>query len=131
MQVPEQLRYSEEHEWVLVADGVATIGITDHAQEELGDIVFVELPAVGTVLAKGATLGVVESVKAVSDVYAPVGGNVVAVNDRLAANPEVINEACYGEGWMVKVEIGDAAEIDSLMSATEYREFVAQEKAKP
>ncbi len=129
MQVPETLRYSEEHEWVLVADGIATIGITDHAQEELGDIVFVELPALGTVLAKAATLGVVESVKAVSDVYAPISGKVTTVNDRLTSNPEIINEDPYGEGWMVKVELTDAAEVDGLMTAAQYRDFVAQEKA--
>jgi glycine cleavage system H protein len=129
MQVPETLRYSEEHEWVLVADGVATIGITDHAQEELGDIVFVELPALGTVLAKAGTLGVVESVKAVSDVYAPIGGTVVTVNERLTDKPEIINEDPYGEGWMVKVELADAGEVDGLMTAAQYREFVAQEKA--
>jgi len=129
MQVPETLRYSEEHEWVLVADGVATIGITDHAQEELGDIVFVELPAVGAVLAKAGTLGVVESVKAVSDVYAPVGGTVVTVNEQLTSKPEIINEDPYGEGWMVKVTISDASEVDDLMSATQYRDFVAQVKA--
>ena len=129
MQVPETLRYSEEHEWVLVADGVATIGITDHAQEELGDIVFVELPALGTVLAKAGTLGVVESVKAVSDVYAPIGGTVVTVNERLTDKPEIINEDPYGEGWMVTVELADAGEVDGLMTAAQYREFVAQEKA--
>lgn len=129
MQAPEQLRYSEEHEWVSVEGGVATIGITDHAQEELGDIVFVELPASGTVLAKAAAFGVVESVKAVSDVYAPVGGTVVTVNDRLTANPEIINEDPYGDGWMVKVEMRDAAEVEGLMTAEQYREFVAQEKA--
>jgi glycine cleavage system H protein len=129
MQVPETLRYSEEHEWVLVADGVATIGITDHAQEELGDIVFVELPAYGAVLTKSATLGVVESVKAVSDVYAPVGGSVAAVNDRLTGNPEIINEDPYGEGWMVKVTLADAAEVERLMTAAQYRDFVTQEKA--
>jgi glycine cleavage system H protein len=129
MQVPEALRYSEEHEWVLLADGVATIGITDHAQEELGDIVFVELPAVGAVLTKAATLGVVESVKAVSDVYAPIGGTVTSVNERLTSNPETINEDCYGDGWMVKVEVADGSEIDGLMTAAQYHEFVAQEKA--
>ncbi len=129
MQVPETLRYSEEHEWVLVGDGVATIGITDHAQEELGDIVFVELPAIGAVLTKSATLGVVESVKAVSDVYAPVGGSVTAVNERLTGNPEIINEDPYGEGWMIKVTLADATEVDKLMTAAQYRDFVAQEKA--
>jgi glycine cleavage system H protein len=129
MQVPETLRYSEEHEWVLVADGVATIGITDHAQEELGDIVFVELPAVGATLTKSATLGVDESVKAVSDVYAPIGGTVTTVNERLTSNPEIINEDPYGEGWMVKVSVTDAADVDDLMTPAQYREFVAQEKA--
>jgi glycine cleavage system H protein len=114
---------------VLVADGVATIGITDHAQEELGDIVFVELPALGTVLTKSATLGVVESVKAVSDVYAPVGGSVTAVNDALTTKPETINEDPYGEGWMVKVTLTDRGEVEGLMTATQYREFVAQVKA--
>jgi len=128
MLVPEELRYSEEHEWVQIANGVATIGITDHAQHELGDIVFVELPAPGTVLGKSATLGVVESVKAVSDVYAPIGGTVVTVNERLTANPEILNEDPYGEGWMVKVQVTDANDVDTLMSATQYREFVAQEK---
>jgi len=129
MQVPETLRYSEEHEWVLITDGVATIGITDHAQEELGDIVFVELPALGAVLTKTATLGVVESVKAVSDVYAPIGGTVTTVNERLTSNPEIINEDPYGEGWMVKVSVTDTIEVDGLMTAAQYREFVAQEKA--
>jgi glycine cleavage system H protein len=129
MQVPETLRYSEEHEWVAVADGVATIGITDHAQEELGDIVFVELPAIGTVLAKATTLGVVESVKAVSDVYAPVGGTVTSVNDQLTSTPETINEDPYGEGWMVKVTLTDASEVEGLMTAAQYRDFVTQEKA--
>lgn len=129
MQIPETLRYSEEHEWVRVEDGVATIGITDHAQEELGDIVFVELPAVGTTLAKAATLGVVESVKAVSDVYAPVGGTVTTVNDALTSKPETINEDPYGEGWMIKVTLTDVAEVEGLMTAAQYRDFLGQEKA--
>lgn len=129
MQIPETLRYSEEHEWVRVEDGVATIGITDHAQEELGDIVFVELPAVGATLAKAATLGVVESVKAVSDVYAPVGGTVTTVNDALSSRPETINEDPYGEGWMIKVTLTDAAEVAGLMTAAQYRDFLGQEKA--
>jgi len=128
MQVPEELRYSEEHEWVRIADGVATIGITDHAQHELGDIVFVELPALGTTLAKSATLGVVESVKAVSDVYAPIGGTVITVNERLTASPEILNEDPYGEGWMIKVQVADANDVATLMTAAQYREFVAQEK---
>ena len=129
MQVPETLRYSEEHEWVLVEGDVATIGITDHAQEELGDIVFVELPAIGAVLTRAATLGVVESVKAVSAVYAPIGGTVTSVNDELTTKPETINEDPYGAGWMVKVTLTDAGEVAGLMTAAQYREFVTQEKA--
>jgi glycine cleavage system H protein len=127
MEAPEGLRYSQDHEWVAVTDGTATIGITDYAQEELGDIVFVELPKKGAVLTKAATLGVVESVKAVSDVYAPVGGTVVEVNDALADHPEIINEAPYEAGWMVKVTLADPAELDALMTADQYRAFVAQE----
>ena len=128
MQCPEDLRYSEEHEWVRVGGGHATIGITDYAQHELGDIVFVELPAVGAALARAATLGVVESVKAVSDVYAPVGGTVAAVNERLGTNPEIINEDPYGEGWMIRVTLADPAELDQLMTAEQYEAFVAKEK---
>ena len=128
MKVPDGLRYSEEHEWVTVADGVATIGITDYAQEELGDIVFVELPVVGATLKKGESLGVVESVKAVSDIYVPVSGAVIEVNGRLATNPETINEDPYGEGWMLRATLADPAEIEQLMTAEEYRGFVAEEK---
>jgi glycine cleavage system H protein len=108
---------------------VATIGITDYAQEELGDIVFVELPAVGAALKKGTTFGVVESVKAVSDVYAPVSGTVTEVNGQLADTPEIINEDAYGKGWMVRATVSDAGELGQLMTAQQYREFVAQEKA--
>jgi glycine cleavage system H protein len=128
MNVPDELRYSKEHEWVAGADRAATIGITDYAQEELGDIVFVELPAIGSVLTRDATLGVVESVKAVSDVYAPVSATVIEVNGRLTANPEVINEDPYGQGWMVRVTLTDPAELDQLMTAAQYRDFVAHEK---
>ena len=129
MNTPKGLRYSEEHEWVAVEGGVATVGITDFAQEELGDIVFVELPAVGATLQSGKTLGVVESVKAVSDVYAPVTGTVAEVNGALAEHPEVINEDCYGKGWMVKVTLADAAEVESLMTAEQYEAFLAKERA--
>ena len=120
MQVPETLRYSEEHEWVSIEGDVATIGITDHAQEELGDIVFVELPAIGAVLTKAATLGVVESVKAVSDVYAPVGGTVTTVNEQLTSKPETINEDPYGAGWLVKVKLSDPSEQEALLDAAAY-----------
>ena len=127
--IPEGLRYSEEHEWVSVAGDVATVGITNFAQEELGDIVFVELPKIGAALKRAGTLGVVESVKAVSDVYAPIGGTVTTVNERLTSNPEIINEDPYGDGWMVKVTVTDASDVEGLMTAAQYREFVAQEKA--
>jgi glycine cleavage system H protein len=129
MNIPAGLRYSEEHEWVAVEAGIATVGITDFAQEELGDIVFVELPAVGAALQRTKTLGVVESVKAVSDVYAPVSGTVTEVNGVLVEHPEVINEDCYGKGWMVRVTLADATEIDGLMTAEQYGAFLAKEQA--
>jgi glycine cleavage system H protein len=127
METPDALKYSQEHEWVKVEGGVATIGITDHAQSELGDIVFVELPAVGAALTKDGTLGVVESVKAVSDVYAPVGGTVLEINGKLADQPEIINADPYGEGWMVKVTMKDPGEVAQLMTAQQYQDFVAKE----
>ena len=129
METPEDLRYSEEHEWVRVDDGIAVIGITDHAQEELGDIVFVELPAKDTKVTKGGTLGVVESVKAVSDVYCPVSGTVTEANDTLADTPEIVNSDPYGAGWMAKVSLQDASEVEQLMTAAQYQDFVAKEKA--
>jgi glycine cleavage system H protein len=128
MTTPEGLRYSEDHEWVKVEDDVATVGITDYAQEELGDIVFVELPRVGTILKQGATLGVVESVKAVSDVYAPVSGAVLEVNSHLSDHPETINESPYEDGWLVRVSIADAGEIERLMTAEQYEAFTAVKK---
>ncbi len=126
---PVDRRYSEEHEWVTMTDGVATIGITDFAQEELGDIVFVELPAVGARLEKDGRLGVVESVKAVSDVYAPISGTVLGVNDRLTPNPEVVNQDPYGDGWMIRLTPADPAQVNALMTAAQYDAFVAKEKA--
>ena len=129
MQAPETLRYSEEHEWVRVTDDTAVIGITDHAQDELGDIVFVELPAKDAVVTRGKSLGVVESVKAVSDVYSPVSGTVIEANDKLADTPEVVNSDPYGDGWMAKVSLADPAEIEQLMPAAQYVAFVAKEKS--
>jgi glycine cleavage system H protein len=105
------------------------IGITDHAQEELGDIVFVELPVKDATVTKGGTLGVVESVKAVSDVYAPVSGTVVEANDRLVDNPEIVNTDPYGDGWMAQVRLSDPSEVEQLMTAAQYAAFVAQEKS--
>ena len=126
MELPEDLKYTREHEWVAVDGSVATIGITDHAQEQLGDVVFVELPTVGDRVEKADAFGVVESTKAVSDVYAPISGEVAEVNDDLPENPELINEDPYGDGWMVKVTIGDKADLDDLMTADEYRKFIEE-----
>src|SRR5262245_27786737 len=124
MEFPEDLKYTREHEWVSIEGSVATIGITDHAQEQLGDVVFVELPGVGDRIEKADAFGVVESTKAVSDVYAPLSGEVTEVNDDLPDNPELINEDPYGDGWMVKITIGDRADLDDLMRAEEYRQYI-------
>lgn len=128
MEFPEDVKYSKEHEWVLVEGNVATVGITDYAQDQLGDIVFVELPAVGDKVSKEDAFGVVESVKAVSDIYAPVSGKVLEVNDDLPENPEMLNEDPYGDGWMIKIEMNDPDELQELMTAAEYEEYVAEEK---
>lgn len=128
MEFPEDLKYSKEHEWVLVEGNVATVGITDYAQDQLGDIVFVELPAIGDKVSKEDAFGVVESVKAVSDIYAPVSGKVLEVNDDLPDNPEMVNEDPYGDGWIIKIEMSDPEELQDLMTATEYEEYVAEEK---
>ena len=116
-------KYSEEHEWADVDGEVATIGISDHAQEQLGDVVFVELPEVGATLAKGAEAGTVESVKAASEVYTPVSGEVVEINDTLADDPSLVNSDPFGAGWFFKVRLSDAAELDTLMDETAYRKF--------
>ena len=128
MEFPEELKYSKEHEWARMEDGRVVIGITDHAQEELGDIVFTELPDVGTELAQNGTFGVVESVKAVSDLYSPVSGKVVEVNDALKEEPELVNSDPYGDGWMIIVEISDESELNDLLSANEYKAFIEEEK---
>lgn len=128
MEFPQELRYSNEHEWVAVEDDVATVGITDYAQEQLGDVVYVELPAIGDEVIKDEAFGVVESIKAVSDIYAPVSGRVIGVNTDLPESPEVINEDPYGDGWMIKVKMSDIAELDDLMTAQQYEEYVEEEK---
>jgi glycine cleavage system H protein len=128
MEVPPGLKYSKEHEWVAADGAVATIGITDHAQDQLGEIVYLELPAVGEKVSKDDPFGVVESVKAVSDIYAPVSGTVVEINESLPESPEVINEDPYGDGWLIKVRISDSSELEDLMDAEEYEEMVASEK---
>ncbi len=124
---PENFRYTKEHEWVNVESDAGTIGITDHAQKELGDIVYVDLPKVGTTVEKGKTLGSVESVKAVSDIYSPVSGEVIAVNDLLAGKPEKLNEDPHGTAWMVKIKLSVPAEIAELMSAADYKKYAGEE----
>jgi len=124
--IPADLRYTKEHEWVRVDGDVATIGITRHAADQLGDIVFVELPAPGRTLEQFATFGVVESVKAVSDLFAPVGGEVVEANGALAAAPEVVNSDPYGAGWMLRVRLADAAQVDGLLDPAAYEALVAE-----
>ncbi|MDS0259393.1 glycine cleavage system protein GcvH [Haloarcula sp. S1CR25-12] len=120
--VPDDLRYLESHEWVRTDDGTARVGITDFAQDELGDVVFVELPNEGDEVAAGDEFGVVESIKAVSDVYAPVSGTVTAVNEALFDQPELVNEDPFGEGWMLDVELADESELDDLLGAEAYRD---------
>jgi glycine cleavage system H protein len=124
---PENFRYTKEHEWVLVEGDAGTIGITDHAQHELGDIVYVDLPKVGTHLEKGKSLGSVESVKAVSDVYAPVSGDVTAVNELLAESPEKLNEDPHGAAWLVKVKLSAPNELENLMNVADYQTYVGAE----
>jgi glycine cleavage system H protein len=127
--VPNELSYTESHEWVRVdEDGIATIGITDHAQEMLGDLVFVELPEVGTELGVGSECAVVESVKAASDVYSPVSGEVVEANEVLADAPETINQDAYEEGWIFRVRLSNPAEVDALMDADSYAEHCEAEE---
>ena len=126
--VPQELKYTQSHEWVLEGDdGQVTIGITDHAQELLGDMVFVELPEIDRAVDSGEECSVVESVKAASDVYAPLAGIVVAVNEKLADDPELINEDPYGEGWMFRLQLSDSNQLDSLLDAAAYEEVESQE----
>jgi glycine cleavage system H protein len=121
MHIPEDLRYSAEHEWVRVDGETATIGITDFAQDSLGDIVFVQLPDVGTDVIAGASVSEIESTKSVSDIYAPVTGQVTAVNDALGDQPELVNQEPYGAGWMMTIRIADASDLDALLDAAGYR----------
>lgn len=128
MEVPKDLRYTNEHEWLKVDGTKGVIGITHFAQDQLGDVVFVEVPAVGTELATENTFGVVESVKTVSDLYAPVSGKVVAVNKDLEANPELVNQDPYGKGWMIEVELSDSSQADKLLSADGYEAFIKEQQ---
>jgi glycine cleavage system H protein len=127
MNFPDDLKYTKEHEWCRVQGNRAVIGITDHAQDQLGDIVYVELPEVGDPVKKGETFGVVESTKAVSELFCPVTGKVVEVNDPLTDAPETINEDPYEEGWMIQVELADAKELAELLDAAGYQKFIQDE----
>jgi glycine cleavage system H protein len=124
--VPEDLRYTSEHEWVAAAGSAPTVGITDFAQDSLGDIVYVQLPAVGTAVAAGEPLGEVESTKSVSEIYAPYAGTVVEINDRLADTPELINSDPYGDGWLVRLEPEQAGAVDALLDAAAYLKLTEQ-----
>ncbi|MEH6633869.1 MAG: glycine cleavage system protein GcvH [Halioglobus sp.] len=127
-QTPSELRYASSHEWArLEEDGTVTIGITDHAQEALGDVVFVELPDVGTVLAAADDAGVVESVKAASDIYAPISGEVIALNERLEDEPEAVNSDAYNDGWFFKLQPADTSELEAMLSAEEYLQLCEDE----
>lgn len=128
MEFPKDLKYTKEHEWIKVEGSVATVGITDYAQDSLGDVVYVELPQEGGAVTKNEPFGVVESVKAVSDLYSPLSGSVTEVNDAIIDNPEVINEDPYGDAWMIKVEIAAEGDLADLMTADEYQKFIEEEK---
>ena len=126
METPEELIYTEEHEWIRMEGSIAVVGVTDYAQGELGDIVFVELPEAGAELESGGVFGTIEAVKTVSDLFAPISGKVVEVNHMLGDAPESINTSPYEDGWMIKIETADASELDKLMDATGYRSHVGE-----
>ena len=124
MNIPADLKYSQDHEWVRVDGDVAVVGVTDFAQGELGDVVFVEIETEGEELDKGETFGTVEAVKTVSDLFMPVGGEVAEFNEALADEPELVNKDPYGEGWMIKIKVADTVELDDLMSAADYQKML-------
>ena len=128
MEAPDELRYSNEHEWVRADEGMAEVGITDYAQDQLGDIVYLDLPAVGAKVAQTEKMGEIESVKAVSDLFSPVSGELVEVNQEAIDEPELVNQEPYRRGWLFKVNLSDAGELESLLSAEAYRELVAAEE---
>lgn len=127
MDFPEELKYTEEHEWVLSEGDLVSIGITDFAQDQLGDVVFVELPEVGDKVEVGKAFGVVESVKAVSDIYAPLEGEIIEVNMELPDAPETINTSPYGDGWLIRIKPADPKDLDGLLDAAAYQEFLAED----
>jgi len=126
MDFPEELKYTEEHEWVLPEGDLVSVGITDFAQDQLGDVVFVELPEVGETVDAGKAFGVVESVKAVSDIYAPISGEIVEVNTELPDAPETVNNSPYEDGWMIRIKPEDLSELDAMMDASAYQAFVEE-----
>ncbi|MBI5643284.1 MAG: glycine cleavage system protein GcvH [Deltaproteobacteria bacterium] len=128
MEFPKDLKYTKEHEWVKVEGSIATVGITDYAQDSLGDVVYVELPQEGGSVTKNEPFGVVESVKAVSDLYSPLSGSVHEVNDSIIDSPEVINEDPYGDAWMIKIEINSPDDLEDLLNSEEYAKFIEEEK---
>jgi glycine cleavage system H protein len=130
MEFPEDLKYTKEHEWARVEKDSVVVGITDYAQENLGEIVYVELPEEGSLVSRSEAFGVVESTKAVSDLFAPVSGNVVEVNDALLDNPELINEDPYEDGWMIRIGVSNESELEKLLNAAEYETFIEAEKEK-
>ena len=124
MNIPQSLKYTKEHEWVREDDGIVTIGITDHAQGELGDIIFVEFPEIGQRIERDEPCGTIEAVKTVADLFAPISGTVTEINETLDDSPESVNQDPYGDGWMVKVSVSEADELDNLMSSDQYREMI-------
>lgn len=124
MNIPAQLKYTKDHEWVLIEGDTATVGITDFAQKELGDIVYVEVETLDQTLAKDEVFGTVEAVKTVSDLFLPLSGEIIAFNDSLETTPEKVNTDAYGDGWMIKIKISDAAEVSELLSSEQYRELI-------
>ncbi|HUI31549.1 MAG TPA: glycine cleavage system protein GcvH [Candidatus Acidoferrales bacterium] len=126
MEFPANLKYTKDHEWIRVEDGTGTVGITDYAQGELGDVVFVELPAVGTKLQQGKQFGTIEAVKTVSDIFAPVSGEIIEINSALKDSPEIVNKEPYKGGWMVKIKIENKSELDNLLDAAKYQEMVGK-----
>lgn len=124
MDLPEDIKYTEDHEWTKLTDDVLTVGITDFAQSELGDIIFVEFPDLNTEVVAKDSIGTLEAVKTVADIYSPVSGTIIALNDKLEDTPELINEAPYGEGWILKIKINDKNEYNSLLTSNDYRDII-------
>jgi glycine cleavage system H protein len=124
--IPDDLRYSDKHEWLRAEGDIATVGITDYAQTQLGDIVYVELPSVGTKVEATASFGTIEAVKAVSDLYSPVSGEVIEVNEGVTADPATVKSSPYGDGWMIKIKMAKKQELDSLLDAEKYRELTGE-----